>query len=58
VAEVGANRAGQFLHLVPVFGTLLAMVFLGEVLRPFHVAGALLIFAGIYLATMRKAESA
>jgi drug/metabolite transporter (DMT)-like permease len=58
VAEVGANRAGQFLHLVPLFGTLLAMVFLGEVLRPFHVAGALLIFAGIYLATMRKAESA
>jgi drug/metabolite transporter (DMT)-like permease len=58
VAEVGANRAGQFLNLVPVFGTLLAMVFLGEVLRPFHVAGALLIFAGIYLATMRKADSA
>jgi drug/metabolite transporter (DMT)-like permease len=55
---VGANRAGQFLHLVPVFGTLLAMVFLDEVLRPFHVAGALLIFAGIYLATARKADSA
>jgi len=58
VAEVGANRAGQFLNLVPVFGTLLAMVFLGEVLRPFHIAGALLIFSGIYLATMRKHEEA
>jgi drug/metabolite transporter (DMT)-like permease len=53
VAEVGANRAGQFLHLVPVFGTLLAMVFLGESLQAFHVAGALLIFAGIYLAARR-----
>ena len=53
VAEVGANRAGQFLHLVPLFGTLLAMVFLGEVLQTFHVAGALLIFAGIFLAARR-----
>lgn len=50
VAEVGANRAGQFLHLIPVFGTLLAVIFLRESLQLFHLAGAVLIFAGIYLA--------
>ena len=55
VAEVGANRAGQFLHLIPVFGTTLAVIFLGESLRWFHFFGAALIFAGIYLAAPRKA---
>jgi drug/metabolite transporter (DMT)-like permease len=54
VAEVGANRAGQFLHLIPVFGTALAAVFLGETLKLFHLAGAVLIFAGIYLAAPRR----
>jgi drug/metabolite transporter (DMT)-like permease len=54
VAEVGANRAGQFLHLIPVFGTALAVVFLGETLKLFHLAGAVLIFAGIYLAAPRR----
>jgi drug/metabolite transporter (DMT)-like permease len=58
VAEVGANRAGQFLHLVPLFGTLLAVVFLRESLQAFHLAGAALIFAGIYLATMRQHDKA
>jgi drug/metabolite transporter (DMT)-like permease len=51
VAEVGANRASQFLHLVPVFGIALAVIFLGEALQAFHVAGAAIIFTGIYLAT-------
>ena len=53
VAEVGSNRAGQFLHLIPVFGTLLAVVFLGESLKLFHLFGAVLIFVGIYLAAPR-----
>ena len=54
VAEIGANRAGQFLHFIPVFGTLLAVVFLRESLQAFHFAGAALIFAGIYLASARR----
>jgi drug/metabolite transporter (DMT)-like permease len=54
VAEVGANRAGQFLHLIPVFGTLLAVIFLGESLKLFHLSGAALIFVGIYLAAPRR----
>jgi drug/metabolite transporter (DMT)-like permease len=53
VAEVGANRAGQFMNLVPVFGVALAVIFLDEALEPFHLVGAAVIFAGIYLATAR-----
>lgn len=53
VAELGANRTGQFLHLMPVFGTLLAMLLLGERMQGFHLAGIGLIAAGIWLATAR-----
>jgi drug/metabolite transporter (DMT)-like permease len=52
VAELGANRAGQFLHLMPAFGATLAMIFLGERLYGFHAIGILLIALGIYLATI------
>jgi drug/metabolite transporter (DMT)-like permease len=50
VARVGASRAGVFLHLMPAFGSLLAIAFLGERLRAFHVAGIALILGGVYLA--------
>ena len=49
VAGVGAIRAGLFIHLIPVFSVVLALIVLGERLRPFHLAGALLIAFGIYL---------
>jgi drug/metabolite transporter (DMT)-like permease len=51
VAQLGANRTGQFLHLVPAFGALLAMPLLGERLHPFHLVGIGLIGGGIVLAT-------
>lgn len=54
VGEVGGNRAGHFLNLVPVFGTVLAVTLLRETLQPFHLVGATLIFGGIYLATRRS----
>jgi drug/metabolite transporter (DMT)-like permease len=47
VAQVGANVAGLFVHLMPVFGVLLAWVFLDERLALFHVAGIALILSGI-----------
>lgn len=50
VAQVGASRAGVFLHLMPAFGSLLAVGFLGESFRLHHLAGIALILAGIYLA--------
>lgn len=52
VARVGANIAGFTLHLLPLFGTLLAILFLGESLHLFHVAGFAAILAGVALATL------
>lgn len=52
VEEVGAGRAGIFIHLHPVFTILLAFLFLGETLRQFHIYGILLIFTGIAMTTI------
>lgn len=49
VELLGAARAGQFVHLMPVFGALLAFIFLGERLHAFHAAGIALIAAGLVL---------
>ena len=56
VELVGANRAGLFIHLMPVFGGLMAIVFLGEVFGWYHGVGIVLIALGIYLATRKKAS--
>ncbi len=58
VAELGAVRAGPFLHLMPVFTTLMAVLFLDERLHLFHMSGIVLIVAGIYLASARPAKGA
>lgn len=49
VDRVGPNRAGMFMHLMPVFASLLAIAFLDERLRLFHAAGMGMIFGGIWL---------
>jgi len=53
VAQVGANRASLFTHLMPVFGAVLSMIFLGEQLYAYHFIGAGLIFSGIWLTTKK-----
>jgi len=55
VHEVGPNIAGLFVHLMPVFGSVLAWLFLDERLYWFHVWGIALILCGIFLATRRGA---
>ena len=55
VELIGPNRSGPFFHLLPVFGSVLAMIFLGENLRWFHLAGYALILAGIVVAQRRTA---
>jgi drug/metabolite transporter (DMT)-like permease len=57
VAQVGANRAGLFVHLMPVFGALLSVIFLGERLYVYHYAGAVLIFGGIWLTSRGRVVS-
>jgi drug/metabolite transporter (DMT)-like permease len=50
---IGAARAGQSWHLMPVFGSILAVLFLGETFYAYHAAGIALIAAGIVLASIR-----
>lgn len=47
VARVGAARAGLFIHLIPVFGSVLAVAFLHESLHPYHAFGIAAILGGI-----------
>ena len=58
VTRLGAARAGPWMHGVMAFGVLLAAVFLGEYPRWFHIAGVLLILAGIGISTFRSSGSA
>jgi drug/metabolite transporter (DMT)-like permease len=55
---IGAARAGQSWHLMPVFGSVLAVLFLGETLYLYHAIGIVLIAAGIVLASIRAAPVA
>ena len=48
---IGANRAAPFIHLVPVFGSVLAIVLLGERFELYHAVGYGLVFTGITVAT-------
>jgi drug/metabolite transporter (DMT)-like permease len=56
VSAVGVGAASQFVYLTPVFASLMAVAFLGEAFRGFHLAGVVLIFGGIYVATRRAAK--
>lgn len=53
VEAVGAQVAGLFIHLMPVFGVILAWLFLDERLHVYHVVGIALILMGIALTTRR-----
>jgi drug/metabolite transporter (DMT)-like permease len=53
---IGANRAAPFFHMVPLFGSAMAMVFLGERPQPFHVIGFALVLTGVFVAS-RKASA-
>ena len=54
IIEIGANKAGQFTHLMPIFGAILAYLFLGERLEMYHIFGILFIGIGIYLSIFLK----
>jgi drug/metabolite transporter (DMT)-like permease len=50
VELIGANRASLFINTIPVFGTLLAVIFLREPLLGFHVFALVLVITGIAIA--------
>jgi drug/metabolite transporter (DMT)-like permease len=56
VAAIGAARAGVFLHLMPLFATVLGVALLGERLFAYHLVGAVLVLTGVRLASRRAAR--
>ena len=54
ISIIGANRAGIFLHLMPIFGAIMAMVIFDEKFMYYHFLGAIFIIAGITLSNKKK----
>ena len=57
VELIGSTRTGVFMHLVPMFGAIMAIAFLGETLHLFHLAGFALILLGVWLASRQSGIS-
>jgi drug/metabolite transporter (DMT)-like permease len=57
VQLIGANRAAPFFHLVPVFGAVMAFVFLGERPHPFDLVGFALVLTGVFVASRKPAPA-
>ena len=57
VQLIGANRAAPFFHLVPVFGAVMAFVFLGERPHPFDIVGFALVLTGVFVASRKPAPA-
>jgi len=57
IAMIGPNRAAPFFHLVPVFGSAMAIVLLGEEPRLFHLIGYVLVLAGVVIASRRASAA-
>lgn len=53
VELIGPNRAGLFINMVPITGTLLSILILGESFHLYHAVALLLVFGGIWLAETR-----
>ncbi len=53
IAIIGSNRSGIFLHLMPIFSTVLAILIFEEKFMNFHLFGALFIIGGIFLSSRK-----
>ena len=54
IALIGPNRAAPFLHLVPVFGSAMAILLLGEQPHLFHLIGYVLVLSGVLVASRQQ----
>ena len=54
ISIIGANRAGIFLHLMPIFGAIMAMIIFNEKFMFYHFLGAIFILSGIILSNKKK----
>ena len=53
VALIGPNKSGPFLHLMPIFGGILAYLVFQETLQSYHYAGILSVIVGIMIANKK-----
>ncbi len=56
ISIIGSNRSGIFLHLMPIFSTILAIIIFKERFMTYHLIGAMLIITGIYLSNKKVAN--
>ena len=54
ISIIGANRSGIFLHLMPIFGAVMAMIIFKEKFMFYHFLGAIFIFMGIILSNRKS----
>ncbi len=55
--HIGAAKGGQFIHLMPFIGAILAIVFLGESIQLFHLLGGACIALGLWLSLSKSKNS-
>ena len=53
IGIIGANRAGAFLHLMPIFGAIMAIIILKEEFMYYHLVGSIFIIVGISLSNKK-----
>ena len=53
ISIIGSNRSGIFLHLMPIFSTVMAILIFNEKFMDFHLIGATLIVTGIVLSSKK-----
>ena len=56
ISIIGANRSGIFLHLMPIFGAIMAMLIFDEKFMFYHMWGAIFIIVGITLSNKKKSN--
>ena len=54
ISIIGANRAGIFLHLMPIFGSIFAIVIFSEKFAFYHLYGIVFIIAGLILSNKKS----
>ena len=54
ISIIGANRSGIFLHLMPIFGAIMAMLIFDEKFMFYHFLGAIFILMGIILSNKKN----
>lgn len=57
VSTIGANKTGSFINLLPVFASILAVIFLGEVFKWYHFVGMTLVVAGMLAFNSQKLQT-